>query len=132
VQVPVGKPLREALDAAKARREVADTDRILTNARGIAWTADGFRTSWGKARKAANITGVTFHDLRGTAVTRLALAGCSVPEIASITGHAIKDAAVILEAHYLGGDTERAESAIKKLENKLQISQLDSQLENPA
>jgi integrase len=28
-----------------------------------------------------------FHDLRGTAVTRLALSNCSVPEIAAISGH---------------------------------------------
>jgi integrase len=61
---------------------------------------------------------VTFHDLRGTAVTRLAKAGCSVAEIASLTGHALKDAQAILEAHYLGGRLELAEAAIAKLEEK--------------
>jgi integrase len=30
---------------------------------------------------------VTFHDLRGTAVTRLALMGCTEIQIAAITGH---------------------------------------------
>jgi integrase len=56
-----------------------------------------------------------FHDLRGTAVTRLALSNCSVPEIASITGHSMKTVQEILDAHYLGGRLELAESAIKKL-----------------
>jgi integrase len=35
------------------------------------WTSDGFRSSWRKACRKAGIVGVTFHDLRGTAVTRL-------------------------------------------------------------
>ena len=56
-----------------------------------------------------------FHDLRGTAVTRLALSNCTVPEIASITGHSMETVQAILDAHYLGGRVELAESAIKKL-----------------
>ena len=55
--------------------------------RGKPWTSDGFRASWGKACKRAGIVGVTFHDLRGTAVTRLALVGCTEAQIATITGH---------------------------------------------
>jgi hypothetical protein len=53
--------------------------------------------------------------LRGTAVTRLALAGCTVPQIAAITGHTLKDVEAILDAHYLGGVVELAEAAIVKL-----------------
>jgi hypothetical protein len=45
----------------------------------------------------------------------LALAGCSVPQIAAITGHSLKDVEVILDAHYLGGTVELAEAAIVKL-----------------
>ncbi len=48
--------------------------------------------------------GVTFHNLRGTAVVALALAGCTVPEIASITGHSLADAEALLTKHYLGRD----------------------------
>jgi hypothetical protein len=50
-----------------------------------------------------------------TAVTRLALAQCTVPQIAAITGHSLKDVEAILEAHYLGGTIELAEAAITKL-----------------
>ena len=59
----------------------------------------------------AGIKGVTFHDLRGCAVTRLALAGCSVSEIATITGHSLADVEAILDAHYLGRTVELVESA---------------------
>jgi hypothetical protein len=38
-----------------------------------------------------------------------------VPEIAAITGHSMATVQQILDAHYLGGRVELAESAIKKL-----------------
>jgi hypothetical protein len=47
---------------------------------------------------------VNFGDLRGTAVTRLALSGCTVPEICAITGHSHAEANATLEAHYLHRD----------------------------
>ncbi|KAH2214099.1 hypothetical protein KXV37_008412, partial [Aspergillus fumigatus] len=58
---------------------------------------------------------LTFHDLRGSAVVRLALAECTVPEIATFTGHSLKDVEHILDRHYLGRDLRLAESAMAKL-----------------
>jgi integrase len=113
VTIPVGAPLKLALDAALKQNRSATT--ILTNSRGLPWTEDGFRTSWGKAFDKTDLGDLHFHDLRGTAVTRLALSGCTVPEIASITGHSMETVQNILDAHYLGGRIELAESAIKKL-----------------
>lgn len=113
VTIPVGKPLKLALDAALKQERKAVT--ILTNSRSVPWTEDGFRTSWGKAFDKTTLEDLHFHDLRGTAVTRLALSGCTVPEIASITGHSMETVQAILDAHYLGGRVELAESAIKKL-----------------
>ena len=55
-------------------------------------------------------------DLRCTAVTRLAIAGCNEAEIATITGHSMKDVGGILDAHDLHCDSKLAESAIQKLE----------------
>jgi len=112
VKIPVVGILKEVLDEEAASKK---STTILTNTRGRSWTSDGFKTSWGKAAKAAGVVGRTFHDLRGTAVTRLALAGCEVSEIAAITGHSIKDAASILDTHYLGGRFELAEQAMTKL-----------------
>jgi integrase len=112
VVIPVGAPLKAMLDATSRR----DTLLVLVNSDGKPWTEDGFRSSWGKACKAAGVVGVTFHDLRGTAVTRLALAGCSPIEIATLTGHSLRDVGAILDAHYLNRDPALAESAIRKLE----------------
>jgi hypothetical protein len=57
-----------------------------------------------------------FHDLRGTAVTLLAQAGCTTEEIASITGHTLSHAAAILDK-YLARTRGLAEAAIAKFEN---------------
>jgi hypothetical protein len=46
----------------------------------------------------------------------LALSGCTVPEIAAITGHSPRNVEAILEAHYLGGRVELAEQAMIKLD----------------
>ncbi|MBO0759522.1 MAG: hypothetical protein J2P54_27095, partial [Bradyrhizobiaceae bacterium] len=75
-----------------------------------------FRSSFNKARDKAGITCLTFNDLRGTAVTRLALAGCTEAQIFSITGHSLNDVRSILDVHYLHRDPELARAAIHKLE----------------
>jgi integrase len=113
VMIPVGAPLKVALDAADKSKQ---STLILTNSEGRPWTPDGFRASWGKACKKAGIAEVTFNDLRGTAVTRLALVGCTEAEIGTITGHSLRDVRSILDAHYLHRDQALAESAIRKLE----------------
>ncbi len=113
VTIPVGAPLKAALDeAVNSKRSPV----ILLNSDGRPWTPDGFRASFFKARDKAGIIGVTFNDLRGTAVTRLALEGCSEAQIASITGHSMNDVKSILDAHYLHRDPELARAAIHKLE----------------
>ena len=113
VTIPVGAPLRTLLDAAaKAKKGPI----ILVNSDDKPWTSDGFRSSWRKACAKAGIVGVRFHDLRGTAVTRLAIAGCTEAEIATITGHSLRDVRSILDANYLHRDQALAENAIRKLE----------------
>lgn len=122
VVVPVGAPLKAALDAAKARATRAGmplSPTILATERGTAWTESGFRASWRKACIRSGVSGVTFHDLRGTAVTRLALAGATVPEIAAITGHSLKEVGTILDAHYMHRDPALGEAAIRKLEGRV-------------
>jgi integrase len=113
VVIPAGAPLKAALDATVKRSTI-----VLTNSDGAPWSSDGFRASWGKAVKRVGIAGLTFHDLRGTAVTRLAIAGCTEAEIATITGHSLRDVRSILDAHYLHRDPSLAESAIRKLEKR--------------
>jgi integrase len=69
----------------------------------------------------AGIRGLTFHDLRGSAVVRLALADATVPQIAVFTGHSLADVEAILDAHYLGRDAKLAEIAIMKLETRTKL-----------
>lgn len=123
VTIPVGvlaqegagepSPLKAALDAAAREKK---SPIILLTSEGRPWTEGGFRASFRKACAKAGIAGLTFHDLRGTAVTRLALMGVEVAEIASITGHSLKDVHAILDAHYLHRDPKLAWNAIRKLE----------------
>lgn len=115
VSIPVGAPLKAALDAAAGEKQ---GPIILTSTDGHRWTSDGFRSSWRKAATRAGIVGRTYNDLRGTAVTRLALAGCTEAEIATITGHSLRDVRSILDAHYLHRDPALADSAIRKLETR--------------
>jgi hypothetical protein len=61
---------------------------------------------------------MTFHDLRGTAVTRLALVEYTEAEIATITGLSLRSVRSILDAHYLARDPALAENAIRKLESR--------------
>jgi integrase len=62
VVIPVGAPLKAALDAAARTKR---SPLILVTLDGKPWTADGFRSSWRKACAEAGVVGVTFHDLRG-------------------------------------------------------------------
>jgi integrase len=117
VVIPVGAPLKEALDAATKHGPI-----ILASTDKRPWTAGGFRTSWRKACTKAGIVGVTNNDLRGTAVTRLALAECTEAEIATLTGHTLRDVRSILDAHYLHRDPTLAENAIRKLEKRTETS----------
>ena len=110
VNIPVTRRLRAVLENTKRTSTV-----ILTDSRGRAWKPNTFRRMWGIATKKAKIADLTFHDLRGTAVTRLAEAECSHAEIAAITGHSMRDVGAILDK-YLARTDKIALAAIAKLE----------------
>ncbi len=117
VVIPVAEPLKAALDAARAARLAAkvtplklEDEAICLNSEGEPWREgrdgfNGFISSFRKAKEKAGIEGVS---LRGTAVRRLALSGCTVPEICAITGHSHAEANAILEAHYLHRATRQS------------------------
>jgi integrase len=117
VQIPIARRLASELE--RARAEQAARRRlglvILIGERGQPYQADGFRHRFAKVAKAAGLEGLTFLDLRRTAVVRLAEAGCTVPEIAAITGHAIHETQRILDT-YWRATRPQAAAAIAKLE----------------
>lgn len=128
VAIAVGPTLKRLLDELKADRkhfgvdEAALPDTILLTMRGTSWTGSGFSVSFRKVCAEAGIKGVTFHDLRGTVVSRVAEEGGSVPEIASLTGHSLKGAEQILDSHYLPRTDELAKNAMRKLERSAKSS----------
>lgn len=111
VTIPAGAPLKAMLDALPRRSPV-----VMLSSFKRPWTEDSFRVAWGRTAAQANIDDRTFHDLRGTAVLHLALAGCTEAEIATITGHSLRDVRSILDRHYFYRDTRLADSGIDKLD----------------
>jgi integrase len=61
-----------------------------------------------------SVAGKWFLDLRDTAVTWLFMAGCTVAEIATITGHSLRTVQDILDKHYFVRTDAMAQSAAKK------------------
>ncbi|MCJ8518966.1 integrase [Pseudorhizobium tarimense] len=85
-----------------------ERQRVLVNSFGQNWTSSGFKASWRKEMARLGIKGVTFHDLRGTAITyAYAHLDRSHEEkirlIAEISGHSKEDAEGIIRRHYLAG-----------------------------
>lgn len=76
---------------------------VLANSRGEPWTTGGLKHMIREARIEAGIAGLRLHDLRGTAATRLFLAGSPKRDIATIM--AWKEEAVdSLLTKYVSGD----------------------------
>lgn len=116
VRIPCTKALKTTLDAARRRATV-----MLTTKTGLAFQKRYFARLWEETCAAAGLSDLNlhFHDIRGITVTMLAEAGCTLPEIVSITGHSLRRAQDILEK-YLSRTSKLAESAIAKFENVIE------------
>ncbi len=123
VAVRCVEPLRAMLDAMKA--DGRTSTHILTTAAGQPWLKRNFSTHFRDtcvaagipvARSKGDTEGLTFHDLRGTTVVRLAEAGCTPHEIATWTGHKPTSVVQILE-HYWVPTDRQGDSATAKLGN---------------
>jgi integrase len=84
---------RRKAEARGSREDLQDLAMTLfVNSRGKPWTADGFRTSWGKWRddlvKAKKVQpGMTFHGARHTVATILAESGFEGEKVKHLLGH---------------------------------------------
>ncbi len=125
VRVPCTAALKATLDAAPRRGLL-----ILLTKTGKAFQKRYFAERWDAIYTKAKLPGVAndeagiaadpskrlhFHDIRGTTVTMLFEAGCTVAEVASITGHSLRRAQEILDK-YLSRTSGMAKSAIAKFE----------------
>lgn len=122
VEIPCTAALCRMLDAMPRVSPL-----ILTTKTGQSLKKRYFARLWDEAMQKAGLQSVTlpgsdtpvdlhFHDLRGTAVTLLSEAGCTVQQIATITGHSLKTVHRILE-RYLARTRGLAEQAIMNFEN---------------
>lgn len=111
VEFPCTNALRRMLDGIERKNAV-----ILTTKTDMAWKPRYFKAQWEVYTIKAEIKGLHFHDLRGTAVTMLAEAGCTTPQIASITGHSLKTVSQILDK-YLARTRALASGAVALFEN---------------
>jgi integrase len=134
VSIKKAPELVKRLEAAEVRRaeKGIETDYVVFNERGKApfqgsyyshtlldvrrALAAGLPDALGNptVEPMPSVMTLTDQDLRDTAVTWLARAGCTIPEICAITGHSFKTATEILK-HYLALDETMADSAIDKL-----------------
>jgi integrase len=83
LKIPVHPDLRIVLDATPS-----DHLTFLTTASGKSFTSDGFGHWFREMCDEAGLHALTAHGLRKAACRRLAEAGCSEKQIASISGHA--------------------------------------------
>lgn len=113
VTIPCTAALKAMLDGMERKATV-----ILTTRTGRAYQKRYFASHWEAAATKAKIDGLHFHDLRGTAVTMLFEAECTVGEVAAITGHSLSSAQRILD-RYLARTSTLARNAIVKLENRM-------------
>lgn len=87
VAVPVPPRLAQVLEVAPRCGPF-----VLTRQNGEPWRSDGgFRNAWRFYCRKAGITDLTFHDLRGTFVTRRLAEGWTLQEVAFCTGHSFRN-----------------------------------------
>jgi hypothetical protein len=122
VHVLEAPELEARLAASLARRQAANivNARVILNENGWRpYASDHYRHLFAhvRARAAGRVASVASFkemDLRDTAVTWMALAGCTIPEIAAVTGHEVQGVHTILR-HYLARHPEMADTAIRKM-----------------
>lgn len=121
---------RLAASAERRRRAgVVDPHVVIDEERWAPWPEDGNRLRLAfnavkaeAARFCPSLAGIAAEgikpfqesDLRATAVTWMAMAGATIPEIIAVTGHTLASATNILR-HYLATNPGMADSAIGKL-----------------
>jgi len=125
---PVAVPISPKL-AAMLATAPRTADTILTTATGRAYNpkGNGLRFLFKRATVAAQVEGRTFHDMRGTFITRRRAMGWTAEEVALCSGHKIAGEAGA-QGSYVDRETVAVQSALRlwkrsygpKRERKLQ------------
>jgi integrase len=104
--VPLYDDLRVVLSRIPRRSTV-----ILTRSQGQPWKE--FKSAFSRAKNAAGLKRLHFHDLRGTAATRFYIAGLSIRTIGEILGWTEDNVERIIRKYVARGTATRA--AIRQL-----------------
>lgn len=92
------------------------SEYILTSSNHEPWSENKFKCCWGRFKQKFPEYIVKPHGLRKLNVSRLAIAGATVPEIASILGWSITSVNKMLDEHYLNKKSV-AFQAISRIDN---------------
>jgi hypothetical protein len=108
-------PLHDGLRAVLARIPKQATT-ILTSSKRRPWTADGFGSSFNKAKIDAGMSerDLHFNDLRGTAATKFYIAGFTMREIAETLAWEEESVEKIIRRYV--GRSAAIKARIRKLE----------------
>ncbi|WP_291623175.1 tyrosine-type recombinase/integrase [Bradyrhizobium sp.] len=109
--IPLYGPLREVLARIPKRATT-----ILTSSKRRPWTADGFGSSFNKAKMDAGMSDqdLHFNDLRGTAATKFYIAGLSMRQIAEMLAWQEESVEKIIRRYV--GRSAAIKALIRKLE----------------
>lgn len=116
VDMPVASALREILDAPPRRATT-----ILTTPAGNPWAQINFQHHWRAPTLEAELDGLHFHGIRGTACTKLADAGGTPSEIAAMLGWTIRAVHDMLD-RYQVLTAAQSDSAVAKLESHWNVA----------
>jgi len=118
VDAPLSKRLAARLDLI-AERQGGRTPggRIFQDVNGVPMQRARAGRLMAEITEKARLPGILLKDCRDTAVVRLAEAGCTPFEIASISGHSLKTVTTILR-HYFAPTAAIADNAIAKLDGR--------------
>jgi integrase len=109
-------PMSERVAEEFERLRIGKTDDDL-----VFGIADNFKRSWTTALKVAGITGLRFHDLRGTFISRLVSKGMPLEQVCKLSGHTQLSTAY---KHYLRTSEDTLDRA-RELLNQIQNSKLN-------
>ncbi|MET4601093.1 integrase [Bradyrhizobium sp. JR4.1] len=111
--IPLYGALRDVLACIPKR-----STTILTSSKRRPWTADGFGSSFNKAKIDAKMSGLDLHfnDLRGTAATKFYIAGFTMREIAETLAWEEESVEKIIRRYV--GRSAAMKDRIRKLESR--------------
>ncbi len=114
VEIPVHHGLRRVLDGHNT--SVAHIGgHIVARPDGRPYLQNHLQILFNEVSRTAGVTGLQQRDLRRTACVRLGESGCTIPEVAAISGHSIKATTQIFET-YLPRTSVMGRAAITKWE----------------